>query len=189
MFKKFDLIDYLILITAILFPFYCLGAISYERNPSGFKISNPVSFEISNKVDSGGFWNLYFQDDEIPEFNSTDCVVASETSHTFIENLPLSRYYEVGIHCWEGENCSEPMKSCLDEEGSQPVLERTGDWIFEVVEAKKPFMIDFTSDIATESLAFIGRLFTDLSPVVILIIGLPLAFWGIGKIIGFLRSY
>ena len=43
-------------------------------------------------------------------------------------------------------------------------------------------------DINTSILAWVGNLFTDLSPFVILIIGLPLGFWAVSKIIELVRA-
>jgi len=40
----------------------------------------------------------------------------------------------------------------------------------------------------TDLLAYVGDLFTDLSPVVALVIGLPLAFWAIRRVIGLVRA-
>lgn len=44
--------------------------------------------------------------------------------------------------------------------------------------------IDFTTSI----LASVGELFTDLSPLVALVIGLPLAFWATRKVISLVRA-
>ena len=43
--------------------------------------------------------------------------------------------------------------------------------------------LDLPSDIATSTLAYAGQLFTDLSLVIILTIGLPIGFWVIKKVI------
>lgn len=37
-------------------------------------------------------------------------------------------------------------------------------------------------------LAYTGKLFTDISPLVILVIGLPLGFWVIRRVIGLVRA-
>jgi len=43
-------------------------------------------------------------------------------------------------------------------------------------------------DFLTNLLGYVGDLFTDLSPVVALVIGLPLAFWAIRRVIGLVRA-
>jgi len=40
----------------------------------------------------------------------------------------------------------------------------------------------------TDLLAYVGQLFTDLSPLVVLVIGLPLAFWAVRKVISLVRA-
>jgi len=42
-------------------------------------------------------------------------------------------------------------------------------------------------DFTTEIMATIGVLFTDLAPLTALVIGLPLAFWGIRKVVSLVR--
>jgi len=49
-------------------------------------------------------------------------------------------------------------------------------------------IITLPAQFATQTLAYAGELFTDISPYFILIIGLPLAFWVIRKLISLLRQ-
>lgn len=44
-------------------------------------------------------------------------------------------------------------------------------------------IITIPADFSTGFLAFAGTLFTDLLPLILIVIGLPLAFWVVGKII------
>ena len=44
------------------------------------------------------------------------------------------------------------------------------------------------ADMATDALAYAGTLFTDTKLLIILAIGLPLAFWVIRKVIGLVRA-
>lgn len=39
-----------------------------------------------------------------------------------------------------------------------------------------------------DALAYVGQLFTDLNLVIILVIGLPLAFWVVRKVISLVRA-
>jgi hypothetical protein len=41
---------------------------------------------------------------------------------------------------------------------------------------------------ATDLLAYVGQLFTDVTPLVVLVIGLPLAFWAVRKVISLVRA-
>jgi len=49
-------------------------------------------------------------------------------------------------------------------------------------------IITVPSEFATQTLAYAGDLFTDLSLVIILAIGLPMGFWVIRKIISLVRA-
>jgi hypothetical protein len=49
-------------------------------------------------------------------------------------------------------------------------------------------IITMPADYATSTLAYAGAMFTDLSDVVILCVGLPVAFWVISKVIGLARQ-
>ena len=68
--------------------------------------------------------------------------------------------------------------------------------IFELVEMAQNFffpevqasIISFTTETMDGITAYMGNLFTDLAPVIALVIGLPLAFWAIRRIIGLVRA-
>lgn len=49
-------------------------------------------------------------------------------------------------------------------------------------------ILTITSAFITDSLAYVGQLFTDLNLVIILVIGLPLGFWIIRKTISLVRA-
>lgn len=48
--------------------------------------------------------------------------------------------------------------------------------------------ITIPADYATSTLAYAGSMFTDLSDLVMLVIGLPVAFWVIQKVIGVAKA-
>lgn len=49
-------------------------------------------------------------------------------------------------------------------------------------------IITLPIDFAGTLLAYAGELFTDLVPLIALVIGLPLAFWSIRKVISLVRA-
>lgn len=49
-------------------------------------------------------------------------------------------------------------------------------------------IITLPIDFASNLLAYAGQLFTDLTPLIVLVIGLPLAFWAIRKVISLVRA-
>jgi hypothetical protein len=49
-------------------------------------------------------------------------------------------------------------------------------------------IITLSEGFATSTLAYAGQLFTDLNLLVVLVIGLPLAFWVVRRVIGLVRA-
>lgn len=49
-------------------------------------------------------------------------------------------------------------------------------------------IITLPSEFVTSTLAYVGTIFTDLTPAVILVIGLPLGFWFVSKTIALVRG-
>jgi len=49
-------------------------------------------------------------------------------------------------------------------------------------------IITIPADAVSSITAYIGDMFTDMYPLVLLCIGLPLAFWGVGKVISLVRA-
>lgn len=48
-------------------------------------------------------------------------------------------------------------------------------------------MITLPGDFATTMLAYVGELFTDLTPAIGVIVGVPLGFWVVGKVISLIK--
>ena len=49
-------------------------------------------------------------------------------------------------------------------------------------------IVDVSTSTAQELLAYAGQLYTDLNPLILLAIGLPVGFWVINKVIGLVRA-
>jgi endonuclease V-like protein UPF0215 family len=49
-------------------------------------------------------------------------------------------------------------------------------------------IITLGGEFATSTLAYIGQLFTDLQSFIIILVGLPLAFWAVSKVISLFRK-
>ena len=49
-------------------------------------------------------------------------------------------------------------------------------------------IITIPVDFVSNSLAYVGQLFTDLNLLIVLVIGLPLGFWVIRKVISLVRT-
>jgi hypothetical protein len=49
-------------------------------------------------------------------------------------------------------------------------------------------ILTLSGDFASNTLAYVGQLFTDTSTIIYLAIGLPLGFWVIRKVVGLIRA-
>jgi len=175
-----------------------LGAFSYERNPSGDTILNPVSFDVS--FDDFGemcdyapefqYWTIYLKyevADPDLEYLIPEKIASTTKSYIFTTDLPISPYDEVKFACcptdeilpWEEDECwdSETFEECI---GAYCIL-------FEVVPPPIP-ILDFSTGMVASMVAFAGELFTNLAPV--LIVGLGLRYglmYVVPKVIELLR--
>lgn len=171
-----------------LLPSLVFGAVSYSRNPSGYTIFNPVSFQISfddfSEFDCdeeySDFWTIYIYSEfpENPQEIWGDWILPTTKSHTFVETLPLGKYTEIKPAC-----CSVLEDECYD---TDPELEKE-EWylggIFEIVEAPAFIYLEIPDEMPTDMLAYAGAFFTDLSSLIVLAGGLPIGFKVIKKII------
>jgi len=48
-------------------------------------------------------------------------------------------------------------------------------------------LITLPENFVSDMTAWVGNVFTDLAPLIVIAIGLPLAFWGISRVIGLFR--
>ncbi len=49
-------------------------------------------------------------------------------------------------------------------------------------------IITLPVDFATSMLGYVGELFTDLTPAIVVIVGLPVAFWAVGKTVSLIKG-
>lgn len=180
---KNKILVFTILLVMFLFPFSVLGAVDYLRTPSGYTISNPVSFSVSADNyeelkslcydNDFAFWGVLTRDLEFNPFYS-DLVASSTLSDIFEMTLNFRKYLEVEFVCY-----NEAQGQIGDYK-----LEQNGvEGIFEVVESP-PYEGDFititTSSVASTT-AYIGDLIGSISGLLWLIIGVPLGFVVIKK--------
>ena len=172
--QKFLIFGFLGLLACfgLFFPTKIFGAWDYQRTPANFTISNPISFYASNDYPPcDTWWGFQLYNDAGGYIYSPQYPVA-QTSATWEATLPIDKYTAVRL---TGDNCS-PLSffEAYNSEG-----------IFEVVEAPMPFTmftIDYAS-FATDSLGYVGQLFTDAWVIIALVIGLPVAFYVVRRVI------
>jgi hypothetical protein len=178
---------YLFFILVFGFLFFSLPvfATGYTRTPAGFTIYNPVEFRLfgdSYEDMKNGFcqstdftkWRVIVRTMEDAPISSEE-VESSVLDYTFSFTLPLGNYLRVSYYCLVGE----------DYWIWQDLENYFGPPIFEVVEAPAPPPAGYFSfDFATNTLAYVGGLFTDLSTPIYILIGITLGMWLIDYLLG-----
>lgn len=174
-----NFIIFSILFTGILLlPVFVFGATSYLRTPSGYTISDPISFFVSweNFHDicwqGDNVWGLAYEKKDWTSIYS-ECISSDINSYTFIENLPLTEYVRVGIVCG--------VDVCNKNSFSNP-LEYIPYFqtIFKII---PPPLLTLPENAISNSVAYIGDLINSISVFIWLFIGVPLGFVVIKKII------
>ena len=176
----------LLLLSVLFLGSVVFGAVDYSRDPSGFTIENPVSFDVSfddfsELCDaSWNWWSIYFLSEiEEPalEIFSEDLIASTTKNYIFVENLPLVIYTEVKPAC-----CAI-IDEDLECEDTDPVFEYNPAGIFEVVEPPPPTLYAFTTADLASTTAYISDIFTSIRSLFFLAGGIHLAFYVIKRVI------
>lgn len=180
----------------LLLPSLVFSAVDYSRNPSGYTISNPISFYVSfddfNEIcdESWTWWSFYILSEhpENPQdIFSEDLVVPTTKNHTFVETLPLGIYTELKTACC---GIIDEFLECedwgVDGEPFEYVPWTEGG-IFDVVEAPIFTYLEIPAEMPADMLAYAGAFFTDLSLLIVLSVGLPVGFVVIKKVISLVK--
>ncbi|MCJ7792957.1 MAG: hypothetical protein MUP45_03190 [Candidatus Marinimicrobia bacterium] len=165
----------------LVLPFSVFGAVSYERTPAGTSITSPVQIEVSfgNWAEVGfpeevNFWNVVVAQSIEKSLFGSNCLPITILSGDFSIPLPVEDYYSVSF----GGGLTE--QNCIDGvEGGEIFLE--GDdtsVIFSVAN-----FIPIGSNVITGAVAYINDVAVGIYPLLFLFIGVPLAFWVIGKVV------
>lgn len=187
--KKISLI---FLALFLMWPFSVLGAVSYERTPSGSTIQNPVSFSVSMDTTEdflakcpieGAYYNYWgISVEYISTYAQKSPLVASTTlSNVFVETLLIGDGI-IGVEgfCTHKLDYGEEFASFSD-----PVFEwEGGEIIFEVLEAtpRKSFLT-IGQNFISSTTGFINDFAGGLNRFIALLIGIPLTFWVLNKVI------
>ena len=169
---------FIILISAgLLLPAFCFGAMpegaTYQRTPSGSSITNPITFEVSGLITGypSRSWLLKdYYGAVITQCFNTDEGIA-------VENLELGSY-SIWYAIYSDAICEQPYEEGFTDDS------------FEVVEAEEEpagGIWTIPSDFLSTTTGYIGEFFGDIWTLIALVIGLPLSFWGIKKVIGLVK--
>lgn len=154
------------------------GFTEYERLPSGIEVESPVNFYVNGVTcDTGNSFRLLFDGDWT--FKSSDCISFPDDEHNFLQTMYLGNYRKVMLACYD--SCDVvPLETVNLEYNDNQV-------IFSVIEPPPPpppgEYFGMTDGFATGTLAYIGGLVSGAGPYLAVIIGLPLAFWAIRRVI------
>jgi hypothetical protein len=166
----------------LLFSLPAFGEIIYNRTPSGYTIQNPINFSISldvGDIPAGReYWHLSANEHESADWVVlTPCFASTTLSANENISLPIlaegDYYWAVYIRSWDNDTCEGG--------NSQTNL---GDGGFVVEEATPATGGWFSTDFASNTLAYIGNLFTDLSVPIYILIGIMLGMWLIDYLLG-----
>lgn len=169
-----------------LFPFVVLGAVDYQRTPSGFYVSSPITIDLSfdawaeTGCDELGqnYWGviIYGTPPDWTEFISE--FVASTTKSISAE-FSLSVGQECGLVSFA---CSIDGETLNNDGNEQEEIDGGQTPIFEVIGN----IITITSQSVASTTAYIGDLINSISDFLWLIIGIPLGFVVIKKAMFFI---
>jgi hypothetical protein len=169
------------ILAGLLLPAFVFA--SYSRNPSGYTIYNPVEFLAEPVCGSSAyFWQMEIRNMGNENFYS-GCYALGEIK-SFQMNLPLGVYKRVTGLCKEDIDCLIGAGDYSFEQS-----ENYQDPIFEVVEtpveAPSGGILTIPSNFIAGTMAYTQELFagSGVWPLVALVIGLPLGFWFIKKVI------
>ena len=199
--KHYKLLGFLAVIGLGLFFSSAFASASYERYPTGYDITSPVYFSVkrvgaewndfNSWCVSGDVWDIVVRatDGEgsyyyfFSEDNSCDTIekiIKMDLPNPNESDYPFYDY--VGVQVFTGAGQENP-------DGDKAIEYNNGEYLFEVGEGLTALpMFPFMGSIVGSCLAYIGRLFTDLSPAVLLLCGFAIAFWFIYKFLVFWNS-
>ena len=159
----------------LIWPAVCFGAITYERTPIGYTITNPVNFSISGVFDTSSLaqsWRIMIQN-MLNEQIWSECIVLN--SETIMMMLPFTEYKYVRLETYLSDNCTSAPYTTAHLEYNNEIP------VFEVI---PPPLVELPENALVSTTAYIGSIMSDIWVFIGLAIGVPFAFYVIKKIIG-----
>lgn len=164
----------------IFIPFSVFSAVIYERTPSDYTIESPVNISVS--IDDFYVvcsrrpnWQIEIYNTNWETAFWSEIFTSTTLSASVDFDLPVDSYIYVDICCFlEGEDCGDSdYDYTLEYNNDNP--------IFEIIEPVSPFALPINS--VNSTIAYIGDLFTSIGGFIWLIIGIPLGFIVIKRVI------
>lgn len=173
------------------------AVVGYSRNPSGTSITTPVSFTLTEiftthpdtvawKIKAGSGWPETFFSDECMLVNSG----TTEFDLPFYpppETTNRNEYNQIGVQRYSDSACVSQLTEVIVEicDPQTPCFEIIG---VEEEPEEPTIILDVSSNLPSEMLAFAGALFTDLGSLITLAVGVPMGFVVIKKVISLIRA-
>lgn len=164
------------------------GAVTYERSPSGTEITSPVSFSVTlddifdlefDEEIGVGYWAIVAGGEEAEYWS--EAIASTTLSTTFLISVPTGEAITNILSCacppeFDFNACSENLGDNCSNTG---ISLESGEPAFTIIYS----FIPISSDFVVSTLAYINQGIGGLGPFLYVIIGLPLAFWVIKKIL------
>lgn len=188
--KKIFILFPIILVVLLFIGSKVFGAVTYERTPAGYNITSPVSFDIAidnfetrclDTYPETAYWGVlvWAMPDDLPYISDT--ISSTTLSGILTISIPVgSLVYDVeGI-------CS--VDNIVDEGDGYFLggpLENNEEWttIFEIISGETFTFIPISTNFVTSSLGYVGQAVSGLGPFLYFIIGIPVSFWVLSKVL------
>ena len=189
-FKNKYTILLLLLLGGILYAFSAFGAVSYSRSPAGENITSPVSISasfdsISETGLSTDYWTIAV-DTEAGEITTIlPCVSSSTLSNSGDMSFPINTeaisVYTIG---------NNDLDECNIGAGNVGINFESNDIIFKIISGVvvSNNYLSVPSLASSDLLGLVSIIFNDFWSIIALIIGVPLSFVIINKIISLMPS-
>jgi hypothetical protein len=177
---------YLFLIPAfvilLLIAFNVFAYDGYERTPAGENILNPVTFKIKDVASFWGCegylsWEFVVRDYPLTDYIFSSCQNEMDIEVIFAETLPVTSYRGTQFWCYNELGCApESLGEVSWFEEGEPAFSILAPPVTPFVETGTGFV--------ESSLAYVGQAISGLGPLLYFIIGAPISFWALKKVIG-----
>jgi hypothetical protein len=173
--------------------------ITYSRTPTGYNTYNPVDFTITADTLEDLFpegalsvfsWQIFVKNNV--EDKLGNCRLSSELGGGGLLEFDIPTNVEyVEVYGY-------PFLACVGDIIEGVILEGEKGGSIAFVVGEEPVapeespsttpIITLPTNMATSMLAYAGQLFTDLSTLLLVLIGLPLGFWVVRKVLSLVKA-
>jgi hypothetical protein len=159
------------------------GAVSYSRTPAGTSITSPVSISASvSDISKYEFqpltnsYNFFAERTDDFLFWSDECFLTSDLSVLAHISIPVgTEIKKIGVYGFHNEDCTNASGGGFLQPNTDVFTIISGGGI--------PSLFSVPMASSSDMVASVGTLFTDLWVIIAIVIGIPLAFYIIQRVI------